>query len=244
MPSFHRNSGLIGKAYNKQLILQFRNAYKRLFIEIPRNSLCSAIAKLFDVHPKTIRKYCVLEKKPQQLDRRCNSGRFTNTEFIGYLRTIFINEPTYYLRKTKKAIRNLYDTTISTTMIHYIRIRYLQFYRKCCTFLSRNRKLPRVIQSKQIYKKSVRKIPLDKLYFQDESHFVSSLLCRRYCCGPIGQEIIICSQRLDDTRYSLLSTIGWSGHVHSELIDNNSQKVDKNVFIYIILVVNYHLDQY
>ncbi len=67
---------------------------------------------------------------------------------LGYLRTIYIQEPTYYLREAQKTMRRMYNVSISTSMLHYIRCKYLQFFRKRCTLLSRNRKQQRVIQAR------------------------------------------------------------------------------------------------
>ncbi len=68
------------------------------------------------------------------------------------------------------------------------------------------------------------------MYFQDESHFTSTNLCQRYAYGPVEFEIINTTQRLEDKRYTLLSTIGINGHIHSEIVDSSTTTVTKDVF--------------
>ncbi len=121
---------------------------------------------------------------------------------------MYISEKTLYLKEIASLFQEHFGYTISLPMIHYLRQKYVHRYRKQCTFISRNRKLQRVKESRRVYKQNILQISIKKIFFQDESHFQTSLLCQRYAYAEIGEEIINKTQRLDTRRWSLLSTIG------------------------------------
>jgi hypothetical protein len=219
-----------GKSLNEMEIANLKQFYDNSNISLKISKRIAITAERSGYDIKTVKKY-LKNDKPQRQGRKKGNGRSTKSQVVSFISDCFKHVSTLQNKEVKTLIDTHLNVSISESMVSKIKTDLLDITYKKASLLSRQRLEPRVINMRNSFKMTIRKIPITRIISLDECNIEMADVSRKYGHSARGERAISHSQRVVKLRYSLIMFVTWNGILYYELIDTTHKAVDSQRFL-------------
>ncbi len=211
----------------------------RHIIETIRNHVKSGLS-VTDIQKKvklsynTVAKYhhlCSTNQQLPKLGRPCEDTLLSSSSFIRFLFFVTATNPLLTHNSIRRIIQQEIGISVSSSYVGKMRRKVCKLRRKRLALIALQRKSLRVQLLRRSFRRTVQQVPLQFMYYLDESHFDHRDIVSGYGYFPVSEKPNWTKNFYQRRSYSLLAMHGFNNLVYYELIDTTNNGVNEYLFL-------------